>query len=155
MQVISKQVRSLLPSGVSIIATLDGDGRPHGFTASSFSWLSQHPPLVVFCLACDANSFAVFAVAEGFSVNILQSVHQELALRFATKGLDKFAGGEFSYGEEGYPILSDALVALQCRVRERMEGGGHLFVVGEVVRSRVTEDGAPMVMYGNAFQTLP
>lgn len=76
-------------------------------------------------------------------------------MRFATKGVDKFAGGEFSYGDGGYPTLPDALVTLQCHVRERMEGGGHLFVVGEVTQSRITEDGAPMVLYGNAFQTLP
>jgi flavin reductase ActVB len=155
MQLVSKKVRSLFPSGVTIIATLDADGAPHGFTASSFSWLSRQPPLVVFCLACDATSFPVFAVADGFSVNILQPGHQELAMRFATKGIDKFAGGEFLYGDGGYPALPDALVTLQCRVRERMQGGGHLFVVGEVTQSRIAEDGAPMVLYGNAFQTLP
>lgn len=154
MQVISKKVRSLYPSGVTIIATVDGDGRPRGFTAGSFTWLSSTPPLVAFCLAQSANSFSAFSSADGFSVNLLRAEHKELAERFATKGIDKFSGGEFTCGEGGYPTLHNAVVALQCRVRERMTGGAHLFIVGEVIDCRFTEDALPMVMYRDAFQTL-
>lgn len=154
MPLASKRARALCPSGVTIIATHDRDGRPRGFTAGSFTWLSSTPPLVTFCISERANSFPAFAVAEGFSVNVLRAEHEDLAMRFATKGVDKFSGGEFSSGDGGYPTLRTAVVALQCRVHERTMCADHLFVVGEVVDARVAQDGTPAVVYRDAFRTL-
>lgn len=154
MHDVSKKVRSLCPSGVTIIATVDGEGQPRGFTAGSLVWLSSAPPLVTFCIAHRANSFPAFAQADGFAVSLLRPEHADLAVRFATKGIDKFAGGDFCTDDGGYPTLDTAVAALQCRVRERTTAADHLFVVGEVVDARVTEGGSPLVMYRNTFQTL-
>ena len=151
MQAPPSQVRALCPNGVTIIATFDDNGSPRGFTASSFSWLSLRPPRVAFLLARNASSHPAFATAEGFSVNVLRAEHETLALRFATKGADKFCGGEFAYADDSYPHLTDALATLQCRVSERVDCGDHMLVLGEVVDARVTPDAVPMVRYDNAF----
>lgn len=154
-QAAHAHVRSLWPSGVTIIATLDDEGCPRGFTASSFCWLSLRPPLVSFFLACDADSCPAFTSAEGFSVNVLQPHHEQLAIRFATKGADKFSGSEFSYDDDSYPELTDAFTALQCRVSKRLQCDAHVVVVGEVTDCRVTAHAVPMIQYGNAFRPLP
>lgn len=154
MQVTAQVARSLCPSAVSIIATNDGIHQPRGFTAGSFTWLTSQPPLVTFCLARSADSYPAFNCAEGFSVNVLRAEDQELAMRFATKGIDKFADGEFSNGEENYPMLPTAAVTLQCRVCERLTGVDHLFVIGEVIDARVSHDAVAAVLYRNAFQTV-
>ena len=38
-------------TGVTVVATLQGDGSPRGFTANSFTSVSLHPPLVLVCIA--------------------------------------------------------------------------------------------------------
>lgn len=148
------ELRSFWPSGVTIITTFDAAGDPRGFTASSFCWLSSQPPLVSFFLARTAQSYAAFAAAEGFSVNVLQATHDDLAFRFATKGVDKFAGHEFVLTRDIYPELPSALISLQCRVRGRAEFVDHLAVVGEAVDWRLTPEAVPMIQYGGALRPL-
>ena len=43
------------PSGVTIVTTVDLDGKKCGFTASAFSSLSLDPPLILVCLANSAD----------------------------------------------------------------------------------------------------
>lgn len=140
---------------MSIIATVDGTGRAHGFTAGSLTWLSSDPPLVTFCLSQRANCHSAFVDAEIFSVSLLALEHKSLAMRFARRGVDKFAGGEFHAVSGGCPVLADAVVTLQCNVRDRMTGGDHLFVVGQVVDHDINDAGLPMVMYRNHFTSMP
>lgn len=79
------------PSGVVVVTTRCQDGTPRGFTASSFCSVSLEPPMVLVCLANSADSAWSFARCDRFAVSVLTPVHQPLALRFATKGSDKFA----------------------------------------------------------------
>lgn len=154
MQVTARVARSRCPSTVSIVATVDSTSRPRGFTAGSFTWLTSCPPRVAFTLARSADSYAAFERADGFSVNVLRADDEKLATRFATKGADKFAGGEFSNGAGRYPELSTAAVVLQCRVHERLTGSDHLFVIGEVVDARVSDGDVAAIIYGNTFRSV-
>src|SRR4051812_11360247 len=93
-----REAMAKFASGVTIVTTADSDGAWWGFTASAFSSLSLTPPLILVCLAASAESHPAFAAAAGFIVNVLGSEHEELALRFATKGADKFQGDTFRRG---------------------------------------------------------
>jgi len=147
-------VRGLFPSGVTIVTTTDRTGRPHGFTASSFTWLSLAPPLVAVSLARTAHCLPVFCATEGFVVNVLHTGHRDLALRFASKGEDKFRGGEFTCDDGDLPRLRDALAVLVCRALRRPDGGDHIQLVGEVVAHSTDTTRRPMVQYRNAFHEL-
>lgn len=70
------------PSGVTIVTTADEDGRWWGFTATSF-------------LARGAECHPVFERAERFVVHVIHPEHSDLALRFATRGADKFTDAGF------------------------------------------------------------
>ena len=48
---------SQFASGVTIVTTEDGSGKPFGFTASAFSSLSLNPPLILVCLDRKADCF--------------------------------------------------------------------------------------------------
>lgn len=127
-----KQAMSSFPSGVVIVATLDGEGVPWGFTASSFSSVSLDPPLVLVCLAKDADCHAAFAAARVFSISILRCGDEALARLFATRGVSKFQGGEFTTGEHGLPLMPAAVAALECRKFADFDCGDHMVIVGEV-----------------------
>lgn len=127
-----KQAVGSFPSGVVIATTLDGEGKPWGFTASSFSSVSLDPPLILVCLAKTAECHAAFAAARLFSINILAADREGLARRFATRGARKFDGEEFVVGEHGLPLIRDAVAVLVCRKFADYDGGDHSIFVGEV-----------------------
>ena len=58
------------PTGVTVITTVEANGRPRGFTANSFTSVSLDPPLLLVCLANSAASRAVFCEGDGFAVNV-------------------------------------------------------------------------------------
>jgi flavin reductase ActVB len=151
---VLRSVRGLFPCGVTIVTTTDACDKPHGFTASSFNWLSLAPPLVTVSLARTATCFPFFCAAEGFAVNVLHSGHKDLALRFASQGVDKFDGAGFTYGDGRHPALVDALAVLICRTVRRPDGGDHMMLVGEVTDHWSDVTRRPIVQYRDAFHEL-
>ncbi|MGW2842050.1 flavin reductase family protein [Streptomyces sp. NPDC001493] len=142
-------------SGVVVVTTLDTDGKPRGFTASSFCSVSLRPPLVLVCLANSAESFAAFNSCGPFAVSVLGSEHGSLAQRFATRGADKFTPGGLSPTPRGLPAVDGALVELDCEVHARHQAGDHMILVGRVSGARIGGNtAAPMVHYERNFRSL-
>ncbi|MGH8929472.1 MAG: flavin reductase family protein [Egibacteraceae bacterium] len=148
-----RQAMTRFAAGVTIVTTIDGSRRAWGFTASAFTSLSLDPPLVLVCLNSGAHCHPSFAVADGFAVNVLRPEHEELALRFASKGADKFGSGEFQPSISGFPVLPDALAVIECSTEQRIPGGDHTILIGRV-RDCHAGDGAPMVYFNRDFRTL-
>jgi flavin reductase ActVB len=139
-------------SGVTVVTTRDEAGAPWAFTASAFSSLSLDPPLVLVCLEKRAESHPAFMSAESFAVSILADSQGDTAWRFAKRGTDKFAGIEMESGAHtGLPLVPDALVQLECRMHERLDGGDHTILVGEVLDARLNEGAAPLLHYNRQF----
>lgn len=150
-----RQAMTRFASGVTIVTTADDTSTWWGFTASAFSSLSLDPPLVLVCLAASADSHPVFTTTPGFIINVLGREHEDLALRFATKGADKFSGGAFRAGAtDGYPVLDDALVSLKCTTHALHEAGDHTILIGEVGYIRIRPDGQPALHYDRRFWRL-
>lgn len=139
--------------GVSIITTLDGQGGPCGFTASSFSSVSLDPPMVLFCLGLESSVTETFLKANAFAAHILSSKQQALSNQFAASGADRFEGLEIRSGYEGIPILAGSLAVLECRIVHRYPGGDHIIVVGEVEAVQVGE-GNPLLYFKGQYETL-
>lgn len=121
------------PTGVTVITTLDGDGKPCGMTASSFNSVSMDPPLVLWSVGKGSRGTDVYANASHFVVNVLADDQINLSNGFASKSDDKFAGVEYSEGVNGCPVLADTAASFQCKTWKVYEGGDHFIVVGEVV----------------------
>lgn len=148
-----KRAMGCFPSGVTIVTTIDGDNQQHGFTASAFSSLSLSPPLVLVCLANSADCFEYFNNEKRFAINIISSKHEELALKFATKGCDKFSGDEFISGASGLPILADVPASLECETKYIYPGGDHIILVGEIKHVRVNDE-SPTVWHQGKFHHI-
>ncbi|TKG69680.1 flavin reductase family protein [Prauserella endophytica] len=138
------------PSGVTIVTTRSEAGTPHGFTASSFAALSLDPPLVLVCLDRGADCFPVFTAAQRFVVNIVTPAHAALAVRFATKGEDKFADAGFEFDDQGIALLPDAAAVIRCELERAVPGGDHVILIGRVHDAR-TGDGEPVMWYRGDF----
>lgn len=144
---------SRFASGVAIVTTTDPDGNWVGFTASAFCSLSLEPPLILVCQARGALSYHAFMGCDRFVVNVLGEEHEELALRFATRGADKFRGGEFRAGRTGLPLLQSALATVACDMHARHDGGDHVIYIGAVYYCRA-RSGAPVLHFDRRFWGL-
>lgn len=134
-------------SGVTIVTTRAADGNFVGFTASAFSSLSLDPPLLLVCLQKDADCYAAFMESDTFAVSILSEEQDEIALRFATKAIDKMAGTPSAPAPvTGLPLIAGATATCDCEIFERVDGGDHTILVGLVLAASSTDE-PPLVHF--------
>jgi flavin reductase (DIM6/NTAB) family NADH-FMN oxidoreductase RutF/DNA-binding GntR family transcriptional regulator len=139
-------------SGVTVITALHDD-TPHGTTASAVSSLSLEPPMLLVCLNRTSATGRAVTGAGRFAVNILAEEQADEAMRFATKGDDKFRGLALTPGAHGEPLLGDALATLECRVVEEVAGGTHSVYLAEVDLASA-RTGAPLAYFRGQFGRL-
>jgi len=121
-------------TGVTVATTVDASGRPRGLTANSFTSVSLDPPLVLVCIAKQAESYDAFLQSEGFAVNILAESQKSASQLFASKSPEKFDGMQWRPGVAGAPILGESLAWFDCRSYRQVDAGDHLVLIGEVMR---------------------
>src|SRR5918998_5168791 len=117
-------------TGVTVI-TSHHEGTDHGATASAVTSVSLDPPSLLVCLNRATVTETAVRESGTFVVNILREDQGELAMRFAGRHGDKFAGVEVCRAAGGDPYLGGALARVECRVRDTVTGGTHTVFIGE------------------------
>lgn len=142
-------------TGVTVVTTRNGEGAPVGLTANSFNSVSLSPPLVLWSLARSSPSLAAFSAAPHWVVHILAADQEDLSKRFATRGIDKFAGLDFDTGVDSVPLLRGCAARFQCRTAFQYDGGDHVIFVGEVIGFD-RSPASPLVFHDGRYAlTLP
>lgn len=119
-------------TGVAVITTRHG-GADVGITINSFTSVSLDPPLVLWCLARTSRSYPAFAATERYVVNVLSASQVEISNRFAFReGTDFPEELAVTRGAGRVALLTGAAARFQCRVTERLDGGDHIVLLGEV-----------------------
>ena len=137
-------------TGVTIVTTRDVAGKDVGLTANSFNSVSLEPPMVLWSLAKAARSLPAFLAATHFAVHVLAADQEELSLRFAARGAEKFTGLDLERNAAGVPLLRGCSARFQCRTAFRHEGGDHVIFVG-AVESFDHSDSPPLVFHGGRY----
>jgi flavin reductase (DIM6/NTAB) family NADH-FMN oxidoreductase RutF len=135
---------------VTIVTTADGNG-PHGSTVSAFASLSLHPPLVTVALDRRSALLTRILATRRFGVNVLSAADDELAVRFARPGTDRFTDAGWQLAQ-GLPRLDCAAGWAACELEQATEGGDHLLLIGLVVHAE-TRPAAPLVYGHRTFGT--
>jgi flavin reductase (DIM6/NTAB) family NADH-FMN oxidoreductase RutF len=143
----------MFATGVTIVTARSADGALIGLTANSFNSVSLDPPLVLWSLARSAASMAVFSAGSHYAINILSSSQRELAQRFATKNVDRWAQVAYTEGVSGAPVLQGAAASFECFNRSRYDEGDHVIFVGEVERCTHAAGASPLLFHGGRFYT--
>jgi 3-hydroxy-9,10-secoandrosta-1,3,5(10)-triene-9,17-dione monooxygenase reductase component len=138
------------PTGVTIISARSSEGRPVGVTCSSFNSVSLDPPLVLWSLAKNSYSRAVFETTPNWAVNLLSSDQEAHSNQCARAGNDKFAGIETEEGIAGVPLLTGCCARFQCATEFVYEGGDHLILVGRVLAFD-RSDRLPLVFHSGQY----
>ena len=144
---------SLVPTAVTIV-TAEGESGPAGATANAVIALSLDPLLMLASLHRESRTLAVVGEAGRFAINVLSSEQEELARRFAERGpvAEKWEGVSWSE-HDGLPWLDGALVSINCTLRDRLQGGDHEILIGEVLALECRE-GSPLLFHRGAYPSF-
>jgi len=147
---------SALAGGVTIVTTRDRAAAPCGLTATATCLVSHEPPLLLVCVARDADCHAAFLEADAFALHLLRAGQEPLARRFAARDPRKFDGLSTEVGRLGPPLLPGGLGVVECRVVERHGAGDHTIVIGraEAWRIAAEEGDGPLLYYRRAYGRL-
>jgi flavin reductase (DIM6/NTAB) family NADH-FMN oxidoreductase RutF len=155
---VFREVLAAFPAGVVVVTALGPDGEPAGLTVSAFCSVSADPPLVLVCVDKGSNTLPAIQASGAYTVNNLAHDRSELALLFASKREDKFAGVSWAAAAalpHGGPILHRDIAAhAVCTVVESVEAGDHWVFIGEVVEAGFDEAAAPLVYHRRTFASV-
>lgn len=142
-------------SGVTVITGMAPDG-PAGFTCQSFYSVSLDPPLISFSVRRASSTWPRLRPGGRFAVNVLAEHQAALSDAFARSSGDRWSGVAWQAGAEGNPILTGALIGIDCRIHAEIEAGDHWIVLGRVMHLHVAETtpGGPLVYYQGRYRTL-
>lgn len=143
----------MFATGVTIVTTRGPGGELIGMTANSFNSVSLSPPLVLWSLAHKAASLPVFSAGSHYAIHVLAATQRDLAERFATPNIDRWAGVAHQPGLAGAPILAGAIAVFECFNRSQYVEGDHTIFVGEVEHCTHLPDTAPLLYHGGQFYT--
>jgi flavin reductase (DIM6/NTAB) family NADH-FMN oxidoreductase RutF len=132
------------------VTTLD-DGAPLGSTVSAFASLSMEPPMLLVSLDNRSTLLARLHIESVVGVNVLAAHQDQIALRFAQKGSDKFADIPWQV-EDGAPALADRHAWVAMSVTQLVEAGDHTLVLGRVEAADASS-GAALTYWQRTFGT--
>jgi flavin reductase (DIM6/NTAB) family NADH-FMN oxidoreductase RutF len=139
-------------TGVTIITTVDGHGRPHGLTCNSLTSVTLSPPTLLVCLDVRSGTLAALRTRGGFVVNLLHKGGQRAAELFASSQPDRFDQVAWRRSAHiGLPwLVDDAYAVAECQVADTMVVGDHAVVLGRVVNVE-NGPGSPLLYGMRAF----
>lgn len=142
-------------AGVTVVTTKSALGL-RGITASSFSFVSLAPPLVLVCILASSSFVPTIEEAGAFAVNVLPEDDEFLADRFANRAplvTATFSGVSYRTAATGSPLLRAAIAWFDCRVGAAYAGGDHRIFLGEVLACGES-DGEPLLYYRSRYARL-
>lgn len=128
-----RKVLGEFATGVTVMTTTDQQGHKVGMTVSSFNALSLTPPLILWSIDKNTGCFDAFNDCQHFAVHVLSEEQADVSSRFASKGIDKFAGIDCETSPNNTPLLTEYCARLECKTEHRYEGGDHIIIVGRVI----------------------
>jgi flavin reductase (DIM6/NTAB) family NADH-FMN oxidoreductase RutF len=140
-------------TGVAFI-TATPRGEPVGLIVNSFTSVSLEPPLVSFSPARSSLTWSRMRRARRFGVNVLGRQHEAFVVRATPAGADRFHGLDWKPGRSGAPLLTDALVRLECDIVAEYLAGDHWIVVGKVSNFDFSPRHEPLVFFAGDFASL-
>lgn len=148
-----RRVLSHFATGVAVVSARSGDTLS-GLTANAVASICLEPALIMAAVEHTADTHTVIEKSGSFAISILREDHEALSRRFASDRDDKFEGVAHLEGLTGSPILAEALAHLECRVVDSLVRGDHTMFIGEVVASRHSEQGRPLIFFRSGYHRL-
>ncbi|MDB5597516.1 MAG: putative FMN-binding flavin reductase [Hyphomicrobiales bacterium] len=149
-----RRALSRFATGVAVVTGVGAEGHPFGMTVSSLNSVSVEPPLLLFSIARTAVSLPRWTNTRAIGISVLEHSQRDLSDRFARAQSDKWAGCDYSPGENGAPLLSQAIAHFECAPYAQYEGGDHLIFLVHVRRFANLVEGRPLIFFRGGYHSL-
>jgi flavin reductase (DIM6/NTAB) family NADH-FMN oxidoreductase RutF/rubredoxin len=134
--------------GLYIVTSCVGD-KPNGQIVNALIQVSCVPPKVAVAICRENLTHEQISESGIFGISVLD---ESAPLTFmgpfgfrSGRDVDKFSNVAHESGVSDCPLVTEhTVVALECKVSERLDVGTHTIFVGEVVASRILTDGKPL-----------
>jgi flavin reductase (DIM6/NTAB) family NADH-FMN oxidoreductase RutF len=146
---LMKRVNRRFVTGVTVVTTMDGEA-PRGLAVNAFANISLEPPTVMVCVQRTAGTHDCLFRAQHLAINIVSTEQLDVVHRFATRGVDRFAGLDWRPGPFGSPLIERSSARMEAEIRERLRASTHTAFVCRVVHADVT-DHHPLVYRSGRF----
>lgn len=141
---------------VSVVTAGEGAGRT-GATVTSAYGLSVDPAAMIVTINRESSSYAAIRHFGHFCVNVLADGQEDIANRFAgiggIKGEERYRESSWTFGKSGAPVLSDALLSIDCVLEDEIRKFSHAIFVGRVVTVE-TRPGRALLYSNGAYGAL-
>jgi flavin reductase len=152
-----REAMSQLGAAVHIVTTAGRAGRA-GVTATAVVSVSDQPATLLVCLNRRSQIAPILAENLTLCVNTLRAGADPLADVFAGRTkvtmAERFDTGTWSELSTGAPMLTDAVVAFDCRVIEIKAVATHNVVFAGVVALRLGKPGPALVYHERAYKQV-
>ena len=142
-------------AAVNIITTAGPGGRT-GFSATAVCSVTDSPPTLLVCLNHNASVFSSVIANGALCVNTLSAGQEDLARLFGGKTPveKRLAHGLWIEGDNGVPILQDALVSFECDIDHWNDVGTHRVLFCRIRRINLSQIGHGLVYFDRKFQQI-
>jgi flavin reductase (DIM6/NTAB) family NADH-FMN oxidoreductase RutF len=147
-------------SGVCLL-TIQDDIDDVGTTVSSVMSVSARPPLVAVGLAADGYPAELLGDVGRCALTVLAAGHAIVASRFSSAGRPSarhlLESVPWTRADGGAIVLTDGLVALDCRLERLVPAGDHVLALLEVEAVPVVDaSSAPLLRFRSRYaEVLP
>jgi len=145
-----RYVLSKFATGVTVVSTIDCDGKPIGMTANSFTSVSLDPPLVLWSIGINQPSYDAFLKAKGYSVSILSKDQKDICDLFSSPIENKFSDIDYTLTDNGFPIIQKSLAWFDCLKWNNYPGGDHQILVGEI-KNFYADENDPLIFWNGSL----
>ena len=149
-----RQVLGSFVTGVTVITTVDGNGKPHGLTANSFTSVSLDPPLVGLCVQHTSTTWPRLRDRARIGLSVLGAGQDRACRQLASKQGDRFAGLDLQPTADGALLLGGASAWLDCSIDATVAAGDHDLVLLRVHRQCTHPGHGPLVFHESGFHEL-
>ena len=119
-------------SGVAVITTVDTDGQPIGFTATSVTSLGATPPLLSFNVARGSSSWHALETTDYLAMHSLGEHNLELAKRMAADHTKRFETSDWVRSDHGMPIFPAATSILIIKKLQIVNVENNAVIIGAI-----------------------
>jgi flavin reductase len=130
------QALASLTTGIYVLTVRTGDQR-HGMSSSWVTQVSGDPPLIVAAVDRRHSTYAALEHTGWFALNVVGQKSRSLEDYFysaAARRPDNLDAIPWEDSPNGLPLLAEAMVNLECQVRDRVATGDHTLFVASVER---------------------
>ncbi|MFT2816555.1 flavin reductase family protein [Leifsonia sp. A12D58] len=140
-------------AGVAIVTSLNEDGTPVGFTATSLASLSAVPPLATFNMARSASAWPAIVENDRVIIHMLGVRNRAVAQKMSGPAAERFDGDHWHVGPYGLPVLNDVTSWMVGRIVERVSVHNNAVVVVQIEEGGMGDDDEALLYHERRYHT--